>query len=82
LIYVVVDSEEMPSAQLQGYTCNSRRGGRASEWRGTARRTIMAKGQMRGNREAKKPKKPKVAAAPAATFLPRNPRNELPKAKH
>jgi hypothetical protein len=42
----------------------------------------MAKGQQRGNREAKKPKKPKQAPAPAATFMPRTARNELPKAKH
>lgn len=42
----------------------------------------MAKGQMRSNREAKKPKKAKQAAAPAGTFLPRTARNELPKTKH
>lgn len=42
----------------------------------------MAKGQMRSNREAKKPKKAKQPAAPAAGFLPRTGRNELPKAKH
>jgi hypothetical protein len=28
----------------------------------------MAKGQLRGNREAKKPKQPKKPAAPAAPF--------------
>jgi hypothetical protein len=42
----------------------------------------MAKGQQRGNREAKKPKKAKQAPAPAATFMPRTARNELPKTKH
>jgi hypothetical protein len=42
----------------------------------------MAKGQLRGNREAKKPKKPKQAPAPAATFMPRSARNEHPKGKH
>ena len=30
----------------------------------------MAKGQMRGNKEAKKPKKPKQAPAPSGSILP------------
>ncbi len=30
----------------------------------------MAKGQMHGNKEAKKPKKEKVPVAPAAGFIP------------
>ena len=29
----------------------------------------MAKGQLRGNKEAKKPKKPKQAVVPAGSFL-------------
>jgi hypothetical protein len=81
-MHAVVASDDVLSTRLQGYTCGNRRGGRTSDWYGTARRTTMAKGQMRGNREAKKPKKPKVASAPAATFMPRTERNELPKAKH
>ena len=30
----------------------------------------MAKGQLRGNKEAKKPKKPKQAPAPAGSVIP------------
>jgi hypothetical protein len=30
----------------------------------------MAKGQQRGNREAKKPKQPKKPVAPAGSFIP------------
>ncbi len=30
----------------------------------------MAKGQLRGNKEAKKPKKDKVPVAPAGSFMP------------
>ncbi len=30
----------------------------------------MAKGQLRGNKEAKKPKKEKAPAAPAGSFIP------------
>ena len=30
----------------------------------------MAKGQLRGNKEAKKPKKEKVPVAPAVGFIP------------
>ncbi len=29
----------------------------------------MAKGQLRGNKEAKKPKKPKQAVVPAGSFI-------------
>jgi hypothetical protein len=35
----------------------------------TARRIIMAKGQVRGNKEAKKPKKPKQVVVPAGSFI-------------
>lgn len=70
-------------ARLQAYTCHINRAVTELIARpGTARRSIMAKGQLRSNREAKKPKKPKQAPAPAATFISRAPRNELPKAKH
>jgi len=34
------------------------------------RRTIMAKGQLRGNKEAKKPKKPKQVVVPAGSIIP------------
>ena len=30
----------------------------------------MAKGQLRGNKEAKKPKKPKQVVLPAGSFIP------------
>lgn len=30
----------------------------------------MAKGQLRGNKEAKKPKKPKQAVVPVGSFIP------------
>jgi len=35
----------------------------------TARRIIMAKGQVRGNKEAKKPKKPKQVVVPPGSFI-------------
>jgi hypothetical protein len=35
----------------------------------TARRIIMAKGQLRGNKEAKKPKKPKQVVVPVGSFI-------------
>jgi hypothetical protein len=35
----------------------------------TARRIIMAKSQLRGNKEAKKPKKPKQVVVPVGTFI-------------
>jgi hypothetical protein len=35
-----------------------------------ARRITMAKGQVRGNKEAKKPKKPKQVVVPAGSFMP------------
>jgi hypothetical protein len=35
----------------------------------TARRIIMAKGQVRGNKEAKKPKKPKQVVVPVGSFI-------------
>jgi hypothetical protein len=34
-----------------------------------ARRITMAKGQLRGNKEAKKPKKPKQAVVPVGSFI-------------
>jgi hypothetical protein len=34
-----------------------------------ARRVIMAKSQLRGNKEAKKPKKPKQVVVPAGSFI-------------
>jgi hypothetical protein len=34
-----------------------------------ARRMIMAKGQVRGNKEAKKPKKPKQVVVPVGSFI-------------
>jgi hypothetical protein len=34
-----------------------------------ARRITMAKGQLRGNKEAKKPKKPKQVVVPAGSFI-------------
>jgi hypothetical protein len=34
-----------------------------------ARRIIMAKGQLRGNKEAKKPKKPKQVVVPVGSFI-------------
>jgi hypothetical protein len=35
----------------------------------TARSIIMAKGQLRGNKEAKKPKKPKQVVVPVGSFI-------------
>jgi hypothetical protein len=35
-----------------------------------ARRITMAKGQVRGNKEAKKPKKPKQLVVPVGSFIP------------
>jgi hypothetical protein len=35
----------------------------------TARRITMAKSQLRGNKEAKKPKKPKQVVVPVGTFI-------------
>jgi hypothetical protein len=35
----------------------------------TARRIAMAKGQLRGNKEAKKPKKPKQVVVPVGSFI-------------
>jgi hypothetical protein len=34
-----------------------------------ARRRTMAKGQLRGNKEAKKPKKPKQVVVPVSSFI-------------
>jgi len=34
-----------------------------------ARRVIMAKGQVRGNKEVKKPKKPKQVVVPVGSFI-------------
>jgi hypothetical protein len=34
-----------------------------------ARSNTMAKGQVRGNKEAKKPKKPKQVVVPAGSFI-------------
>jgi hypothetical protein len=34
-----------------------------------ARRKSMAKGQLRGNKEAKKPKKPKQVVVPVGSFI-------------
>jgi len=34
-----------------------------------ARRITMAKGQLRGNKEAKKPKKPKQVVVPVGSFI-------------
>jgi hypothetical protein len=34
-----------------------------------ARRMSMAKGQIRGNKEAKKPKKPKQVVVPVGSFI-------------
>jgi hypothetical protein len=36
---------------------------------GTARRKTMAKGQLRGNKEAKKPKKAKQPVVPAGSLI-------------
>jgi hypothetical protein len=36
---------------------------------GNARRNTMAKGQQRGNKETKKPKKEKQVVLPAGTFI-------------
>jgi hypothetical protein len=41
----------------------------------------MAKGQLRGNRETKKPKQPKQPAAPAGSFIPQPKTDKAPKAK-
>jgi hypothetical protein len=35
----------------------------------TARSITMAKGQLRGNKEAKKPKKPKQVVVPVGSFI-------------
>jgi hypothetical protein len=35
----------------------------------SARRITMAKGQLRGNKEAKKPKKPKQLVVPVGSFI-------------
>jgi hypothetical protein len=36
---------------------------------GSARRNTMAKGQQRGNKEVKKPKKDKQVIVPVSTFI-------------
>ena len=42
----------------------------------------MAKGQMHGNREVKKPKKPKEVVVPTSTFItPSKPASTPPKTK-
>jgi hypothetical protein len=45
-----------------------------------ARRITMAKGQVRGNKEAKKPKKPKQVVVPAGSFItpPKSGKSEKP----
>lgn len=42
----------------------------------------MAKGQQRGNKEAKKPKKQKQPSAPVGDFITQHKTNEQQKAKH
>jgi hypothetical protein len=47
-----------------------------------ARRTTMAKGQLRGNKEAKKPKKPKQVVVPAGSSIVPPKSNKPVKAQH
>jgi hypothetical protein len=47
-----------------------------------ARRITMAKGQVRGNKEAKKPKKPKQAVVPVNSFLTPQKATKPEKAPH
>jgi hypothetical protein len=47
-----------------------------------ARRMIMAKGQLRGNKEAKKPKKPKQVAVPVGSFITPPKTDKPTKAQH
>ncbi len=55
-------------AELQGDTCNDcSRGERLR-----LKERKMAKGQLRGNKEVKKPKKEKVPVAPAGSFMPQS----------
>lgn len=46
------------------------------------RRNIMAKGQQRSNKEAKKPKQQKPPSAPAGAFITHPKQNEQHKTKH
>jgi hypothetical protein len=48
----------------------------------TERRNIMAKGQQRGNKEAKKPKKQKQPSAPVGAFITQPKTTEPQKTKH
>lgn len=43
-----------------------------------ARSMTMAKGQVRGNKEAKKPKKPKQVVVPVGTFITAPPKAGKP----
>jgi hypothetical protein len=43
-----------------------------------ARSIIMAKGQLRGNKEAKKPKKPKQVVVPVGSFITAPPKTGKP----
>jgi len=43
-----------------------------------ARSIIMAKSQLRGNKEAKKPKKPKQVVVPAGSFITVPPKTGKP----
>jgi hypothetical protein len=49
---------------------------------GTARRKTMAKGQLRGNREAKKPKKAKQPVVPPGSFITPPKTTKPPTSKH
>jgi hypothetical protein len=72
-----------PASSEKAYTAV--RSAYCKAWRTTASATVtaasqsntqsfqektMAKGQLRGNKEAKKPKKEKAPAAPAGSFIP------------
>jgi len=50
-----------------GQCCVAVEAARPSE--AVARRNTMAKGQLRGNKEAKKPKKPKQVVVPVGSFI-------------
>jgi hypothetical protein len=49
---------------------------------GTARRKTMAKGQLRGNKEAKKPKKAKQPVVPAGSLITPPKTTRPPTSKH
>jgi hypothetical protein len=55
---------------------------RPGTFEAVARRIIMAKGQVRGNKEAKKPKKPKQVVVPVGSFITPPKAGNPPKTQH